>query len=120
MIIASTITERPFQAELAPLGFSPNRTGGHMARSMMLQELTELCRSVPAEMEPGGYQRVVVEENLLGKPTLSSRREVGGKGNGPPFNRPLPPGLAKTAEPRIGELSSAKKKRDSSFFFPYH
>lgn len=76
MIIASTITEHPFPAELAPLGFSPNRTGGHMARSMMLQELTELCRSVPAEMEPEGYQRVIVEENLLGKPTLSSRQKT--------------------------------------------
>lgn len=47
-----------------------------MARSMMLQELTELCRSVPAELTPDGYQRVIVEENLLGKPTFSSRQKT--------------------------------------------
>ena len=75
MLSAASIIERPFPPELAPLGFSSNRTGGHMARSMMLRELTELCRSVPAELEPDGYQQIIVEENLLGKPTFSSRQK---------------------------------------------
>jgi hypothetical protein len=76
MIPASAITDRPFAAELSPLGFSPNRTGGHMARSMMLQEITELCRTTPVDMVLQDYQRMIVEDNLLGKPTLSSRQKT--------------------------------------------
>lgn len=58
------------------MGFSSNRTGGHMARSMMLQELTELCRSMPETAVPSDYQRAIEQENLLGKPTFSSRQKT--------------------------------------------
>jgi hypothetical protein len=68
MPVPSTITERPFPVEPAPLGLSPNRTGGHMARAMMLQDLTELCRSVPADVNHEGYQRFIIIDNLLGRP----------------------------------------------------
>jgi hypothetical protein len=58
-----------------PFGFSSNRTGGHMARSMMLQELNEICRSLPESSVPSDYQRAIEQENLLGKPTFSSRQK---------------------------------------------
>ena len=58
------------------MGFSVHRTGGHMARSMMLQELTELCRSMPEASIPSDYQRAIEQENLLGKPTFSSRQKT--------------------------------------------
>jgi hypothetical protein len=61
---------------LLPFGFSYNRTGGHMARSMMLQELEGICRSMPEESAPSDYQRAIEQENLLGKPTFGSRQKT--------------------------------------------
>ena len=57
-------------------GFSPNQTGGHMARSMMLPELAQLIRILPPESTPADYRRAIVEENALGKPTFSSREKT--------------------------------------------
>lgn len=45
-----------------------------MARSMMLTELTELCRSMPSEAVPLDYRKNIEEDNLLGKPTFGSRQ----------------------------------------------
>lgn len=69
-----TISERPFPHEMEPLGFSARRSGGHMARSMMLAELTILMRLLPADASQADYQRAIEEDNALGKPTFSSRQ----------------------------------------------
>jgi hypothetical protein len=54
-------------------GFSTNRTGGHMARSMMLSELAILARALPRETTRPEYRTAILTGNLLGKPTFSSR-----------------------------------------------
>ena len=56
-------------------GFRPTGTGGHMARSMMLQEIRALVSSVPASASREQYRSAILEENVLGKPTFSSREK---------------------------------------------
>src|SRR5688572_8147942 len=60
----------------APYGFSVYETGGHMARSMMLSELTALLGATASESTREDYKSAVVENNLLGKPTFSSRQKT--------------------------------------------
>jgi len=57
------------------LGFSTKLTGGHMARSMMLSELTQLTREIPVVADREQYRVSIVEENILDKPTHSSREK---------------------------------------------
>lgn len=55
------------------LGFSANRTGGHLARSMMLPELRSLVEHTPITADQGSYAQAVLSDNVLGKPTFASR-----------------------------------------------
>jgi len=48
--------------------------GTHTSRTIMLAELTELLASVPVPAGRGDYELAVVEDNVLGKPTASTRR----------------------------------------------
>jgi len=57
-----------------PFGFYHATTGVHMSRSMMLDELTVLLKSTRMDASQDALQRAIVEENLLGKPTMSSRK----------------------------------------------
>jgi len=57
------------------LGFSTKLTGGHMARSMMFNELTQLTREVPVAADREQYRVSIVEDNILDKPTQSSREK---------------------------------------------
>jgi hypothetical protein len=41
----------PFPESLAPVGFSPNQSGGHMARSIMLADLTALFAELSLDPE---------------------------------------------------------------------
>ena len=56
-------------------GFSSRRSGGHMARSMMLTELRLLFAAVPAAAGRPDYRAAILEGNALGKPTFSSRQK---------------------------------------------
>ena len=60
-------------AHAKALGFSVNTAGAHLARSMMLNELTRLLQSTSSTATTDQYRHAIVEENLLGKPTYSSR-----------------------------------------------
>jgi len=64
-----------FDQSLEPLGFSSKLTGGQMARSMMLEEITILHHALPQDASRADYRRAIEEENILGKPTLSSRQK---------------------------------------------
>jgi len=64
-----------FSARLEPFGFSAKLTGGHMARSMMFEEMRILQESLPLEAKKEDFKRAIVEENILGKPTQSSREK---------------------------------------------
>lgn len=57
------------------LGFSKAISGGHSARSMMLVEMQILFRSMPLAVAKNDFIKAIVEENVLEKPTLSSRKK---------------------------------------------
>ena len=65
----------PFPQHLVPFGFSANRTGGHMARSMMLKEIRQLLEALPLEASLEDYRSAIEERNVLAKPTQSSRHK---------------------------------------------
>jgi hypothetical protein len=57
------------------LGFSNNRFGGHSSRSMMLNEMRLLVSSLPLTVSIPDFAKAIVDENILEKPTLSSRKK---------------------------------------------
>ena len=57
-------------------GFYSAITGTHMSRSMMLEELTALLRGTREDASLEAMKKAIVEENLLGKPTASSRENT--------------------------------------------
>lgn len=57
------------------IGFLANRTGGHMARSMMLTEMQQLHEALPLDASLADYRRAIEERNVLAKPTQSSRQK---------------------------------------------
>ena len=69
-LVVPEITNR-----LIGLGFSGNGTGGHMARSMMLDEIAALSKNLPVDTALEDYKKVILEDNVLGKPTYSSRQK---------------------------------------------
>lgn len=56
------------------LGFKTGESGTHTSRTIMLEELTALLATSPAQAEKADYARLIVEENALGKATASTRR----------------------------------------------
>jgi len=56
------------------LGFKFGDTGTHTSRTMMLDELSALLRQCRADASRGDYVRALVDENCLGKHTLSTRK----------------------------------------------
>lgn len=58
-----------------PLGFSKSVTGGHSARSMMFLEMSALVRAMPLAVIKIDFTKAIVDENILEKPTLSSRKK---------------------------------------------
>jgi hypothetical protein len=57
------------------LGFSKASIGGHTARSMMFLEMRALVRAMPLTVTKDDFTKAIVEENVLEKPTLSSRKK---------------------------------------------
>ena len=58
-----------------PLGFSKASSGGHSARSMMFLEMRALVRAMPLTVTKNDFTKAIVEENVLEKPTLISRKK---------------------------------------------
>jgi hypothetical protein len=69
------MTTNSRQESLAQFGFSFERGGVHLARSMMLDELGALFQAAsdPAS-SLADYQRAIIEENCLSKRSLRSRQ----------------------------------------------
>jgi hypothetical protein len=60
--------------ELRPeFGFKIGVSGAHAARTMMLMDLTALLAAAPKEAKREDFNRLIVDENLLGKRTTSNR-----------------------------------------------
>src|SRR5687768_6372282 len=73
-------TERPRTAQAARMpatfGFRDGATSVHTSRTMMLEEFSLLLGKVPASAKAGDYTAAVVEDNLLGKPTQTTRKRT--------------------------------------------
>jgi hypothetical protein len=63
-------------AALAALGFRVADSGPHTSKTLMLQELETLLATVPANAPAKSYRAAILEENVLGKSTLSTRKET--------------------------------------------
>jgi hypothetical protein len=57
----------------AEFGFKTGISGAHLARTMMLADLTVLLAAAPKEAKREDFNRLIVEENVLGKRTTSNR-----------------------------------------------
>lgn len=57
------------------LGFSDAAVGGHTARSMMYHEMLDLVCALPLAVTKDDFSRAIVDENVLAKPTQSSRKK---------------------------------------------
>ncbi len=64
------------QADLATLGFRVADSGPHTSKTLMVKELEALLAAVPAAAPAKTYRAAIVEENVLGKRTLSTRKET--------------------------------------------
>lgn len=62
--------------ELLALGFRVADTGPHTSKTLILQELETLLAAVPADPAAKAYRAAIVDENVLGKRTLSARKET--------------------------------------------
>jgi len=54
-------------------GFKTGVSGAHTARPMMLADLNTLVGTAPAQAKREDFNRMIVEENVLGKRTTSNR-----------------------------------------------
>ncbi len=64
----------PESDELNAAGFRFGDKGTHTSRTMMLSELTELLSVLPATATREEYAEAIIEDNILGKQTTSTRR----------------------------------------------
>lgn len=64
----------PDRASAIAAGFRFGHIGTHTSRTIMLKELTSLLAAVPHNGNPDEYVAAIVEENCLGKQTVSTRR----------------------------------------------
>jgi len=59
---------------LSVAGFRFGDKGTHTSRTIMLTELTDLLASVPDDADREDYATAIVDENILGKQTIATRR----------------------------------------------
>ncbi len=64
------------KGNLVALGFRVADSGPHTGKTLMLQELETLLAAVAADAPAKTYRVAIVEENVLGKRTLSTRKET--------------------------------------------
>lgn len=57
-----------------PLGFREGSSSAHTSRTMMLGELAIVLEAVAPNAKPDEYVTAVVEQNVLGKPTQTTRK----------------------------------------------
>ena len=62
--------------DLVALGFRVAGSGPHTSKTLMLQELEALLAAIPPDAPANAYRAAIVEENVLGKRTLSTRKET--------------------------------------------
>ncbi len=65
----------PLLLRSTQIGFSKASLGGHAARSMMFLEMHALVQALPLEIAKPDFNRAVIDENILEKPTFASRKK---------------------------------------------
>jgi hypothetical protein len=65
----------PASSALETFGFKFSPGGAHISRTMMLAELRAVLEDVPKGSGAAGYREAILERNVLGKTTDSTRRE---------------------------------------------
>jgi hypothetical protein len=76
MSSAGFFTSTPDRAAAIAAGFRFGHIGTHTSRTMMLDELATTFVSVAATGKPADYSAAIVDENCLGKATVSTRRST--------------------------------------------
>jgi len=61
---------------LESFGFKLTEGGAHISRTIMLKEIMQLLASSPAKASIDDYNRAVVEKNVLGKATETTRQKT--------------------------------------------
>lgn len=69
----SGISELDREERRQALGFRDGNKGTHSARTLMFSELSTLLSVAAKDASPEEYRRLIVDENILGKPTAVSR-----------------------------------------------
>ena len=64
------------KGELAAMGFRVAYSGPQTTKTLMLQELETLLAAVPVDAPAKAHRVAIVGENVLGKRTLSARKET--------------------------------------------
>src|SRR5437660_757492 len=64
------------QDRLEAFGFKLTEGGAHISRTMMLKEIARLLASAPAEASIDDYSQWVVEKNVLGKATETTKQKT--------------------------------------------
>ena len=78
LLSASSSSSLGFPAASPPLkrfGFKFSSGGAHISRTMMLAELRAVLDDVPKGSSAADYREAILERNVLGKTTDSTRRE---------------------------------------------
>jgi hypothetical protein len=73
-LIIESIKNDSQLVHLESLGFKFGDKSAHTSRTIMLKELSILLRARPIESSRSAYVTAIIEENCLGKHTLSTRR----------------------------------------------
>lgn len=60
--------------QLARFGFGFSKRSVHVARTLMLAELTDLLAAVPDAKEQQDYIKAIIDENCLGKKSFNNRK----------------------------------------------
>lgn len=70
------ITRDPLEPHvaMATAGFRFGDRGTHTSRTIMLTELGDLLAAVPGNAEQDAYAQAIIDENVLGKATVATRR----------------------------------------------
>ena len=63
-------------SDLVAMGFRVAESGPHTGKTLMLQELETLLGALPSDAPAKAYRAAIVEENVLGKRTASTRKET--------------------------------------------
>jgi|YNPBryunderm2012_1023409.scaffolds.fasta_scaffold01387_3 hypothetical protein len=72
---AGTQADLAFPRSALAYGFANEPVGTHISRTLMLADLRRLLAACPPSADPATYAAAVVDENVLLKPTVTTRRQ---------------------------------------------